>query len=208
MRRPRSRPYRCGYGRSLRPCLAPPSAPRRRVIILNRVLSTRPEHVQLGELTAAAVGVELEQEDVVVLALDRASSGGEVARHADGDCAIPLDEPRAVLGRPRALLVALVEPARDDGVPAAGDVVRLVPRVVPVRCVLAEQLGDRAAIVGLPRGDVVGEPAGDLSLVHDDTLTGRNASGSLTRLARCASWWSVQVDASMRSRGSWRSRPG
>jgi TrmH family RNA methyltransferase len=32
MRRPQSRPYHCGYGRSLRPCLAPPSAPRRRGI--------------------------------------------------------------------------------------------------------------------------------------------------------------------------------
>ena len=33
MRRPQSRPYRFGYERSLRPCLAPTIAPRRRGLV-------------------------------------------------------------------------------------------------------------------------------------------------------------------------------
>ncbi len=39
MRRPRSRPY-VSYGRSLRPCLALPSAPRRRSVSVKQVLTT------------------------------------------------------------------------------------------------------------------------------------------------------------------------
>jgi SAM-dependent methyltransferase len=37
MPRPQSRPYHCGYERSLRPCLAPPIAPRRRALNPERV---------------------------------------------------------------------------------------------------------------------------------------------------------------------------
>ncbi len=39
MQRPQSRPY-VSYGRSLRPCLAPPSAPRRRTVNVKQVLTT------------------------------------------------------------------------------------------------------------------------------------------------------------------------
>src|SRR4051812_19546582 len=41
MRRPQSRPYRCGYDRSLRPCLAPPIAPLRRGMTAREALGTR-----------------------------------------------------------------------------------------------------------------------------------------------------------------------
>jgi 3-oxoadipate enol-lactonase len=48
MRRPQSRPYHCGYERSLRPCLAPPIAPRQRGPILKRVLKLAHETVGDG----------------------------------------------------------------------------------------------------------------------------------------------------------------
>src|ERR687897_2867706 len=40
MRRPQSRTYHCGYARSLRPCLAPPNAPRQRALMTKRALIT------------------------------------------------------------------------------------------------------------------------------------------------------------------------
>jgi DNA ligase (NAD+) len=50
MRRPQSRPYHCGYERSLRPCLAPPSAPRRRGPSLKRVPKTEARVEELRTL--------------------------------------------------------------------------------------------------------------------------------------------------------------
>jgi hypothetical protein len=54
MLRPRSRPYFIQYERSLRPCLAPPIAPRRRGPILKRALALE-LHFHEGELGSTGV---------------------------------------------------------------------------------------------------------------------------------------------------------
>ncbi len=74
MWRPQSRPYRCGYGRSLHPCLAPPSTTRRRVITLNRAPSLRRVAFPVPSAEAEIVRAWL---------LERFPDGFEECEHAD-----------------------------------------------------------------------------------------------------------------------------
>ena len=90
---------------------------------------------------------------------------GEVARHPGRDGTISADQPRLVLGAPRARRVGLLEPVRDDRLPPA-DRVAVVPRVEAIDRVLAEERADPDLVVRPPRGDVVIEPPGDRGLVH------------------------------------------
>jgi DNA polymerase (family 10) len=58
MPRPRSRPYRFAYERSLRPCLAPPSAPRRRGITLKTALPKNADIADQFDLLADLLELE------------------------------------------------------------------------------------------------------------------------------------------------------
>ena len=90
----------------------------------------------------------------------------EVARHADRDGAFAVDCPRLVLGAPRSRRVGLLEPVGDDRRAALDDLVALVPRVVPVRRVVAEERADFVGVIGSPRVDVACEPLRHGRLVH------------------------------------------
>ena len=122
------------------------------------------------------VGVELEEEDVVVLALDAFWALGEVARRADRHDAVAVYCPRAVLRRPRVRCVGLFQPVRDDRLASSDSLVALVPGVEPVHGVLAEERTDRRLVVGSPRVDVVRQPLRHCRVVHGDRLTGRRCA--------------------------------
>src|SRR6266508_5608217 len=79
--RPRSRPYDTAYGHSLRPCLAPPIAPRRRSVIVKRVLSTQRRH-QRRWIDDEGEGVEDRGADDVGR---RERDSGGALRAEDGD---------------------------------------------------------------------------------------------------------------------------
>jgi hypothetical protein len=114
-------------------------------IALARVL-----HVPLDVVAAAAVVVEAQLPQV------REPPADAVARLALGDHAVAGDEVDLVARLPRAGLVAIAEPAADDRVPPAQRLA--VVRVVRVRRVLAEEIRDRARVIGPPRLDVAIEP--------------------------------------------------
>src|SRR4029453_97723 len=86
-------------------------------------------HVPLAELGAAAVGVEAEQEQVVVLVADGAV-GVEVAAVAPGHRLVAGDQERAVGALVGPGLVAVLQPVGDDRLPPPD---RLAARVVEVK---------------------------------------------------------------------------
>ncbi|MFI5027076.1 MAG: Mur ligase domain-containing protein, partial [Solirubrobacterales bacterium] len=75
MRRPRSRPYSCAYERSLRPCLAPPIAPRQRGPTLKEALPS----------SALVVGLARSGEAAALALARRGVRVGGVDRRADLD---------------------------------------------------------------------------------------------------------------------------
>jgi aerobic-type carbon monoxide dehydrogenase small subunit (CoxS/CutS family) len=62
MRRPQSRPYRFAYERSLRPCLAPPIAPRRRGPILKSVLRINGQAYEVDAAVGRTLGETLRED--------------------------------------------------------------------------------------------------------------------------------------------------
>ena len=110
--------------------------------------------------------VEVAEEDVVVLALDRLAVGGEIARDAGRHRPLSVDRPRVVLGRPGTGLVTILEPAGDDRGAALDHVVALVPRVVAVAGVVREEPADRFLVVGSPGLDVGVEPPLKVGVIH------------------------------------------
>ena len=100
------------------------------------------------------------------LAYDRSRIRAEVARHACRDRPITLDCPRPVGGAPGPRFIAVREPAGDDRRASLQAFIPLVPRVVPVARLLAEQGADRFLVVGSPRLDVVVEPALEGGVIH------------------------------------------
>src|SRR5829696_8964030 len=119
-------------------------------------------HVPLAELGAAAVGVEAEQEQVVVLVADGAV-GVEVAAVAPGHRLVAGDQERAVGALVGPGLVAVLQPVGDDRLPPPD---RLVERVVEVDDVLAEQRPDLLRVVGAPGLAVAVQPGRHGPLVH------------------------------------------
>ena len=67
---------------------------------------------------------------------------------------------------PGARLVALFEPVRDDRGAALDRVVALVPRVVAVAGVVAEEPADRVLVVRSPGLDVGVEPLLKVGVIH------------------------------------------
>jgi aerobic-type carbon monoxide dehydrogenase small subunit (CoxS/CutS family) len=62
MPRPQSRPYRFGYERSLRPCLPPPIAPRRRGPILKSVLRINGQAYEVDAAVGRTLGETLRED--------------------------------------------------------------------------------------------------------------------------------------------------
>src|SRR5918999_3250681 len=150
------------WGQDRRPGCSPVAARRRPSAVLRLGLA----HVPLAELGAAAVGVEAEQEQVVVLVADGAV-GVEVAAVAPGHRLVGGDQHRAVGALVGPGLVAVPQPVGDDRVPPPE---RLGERVVPVDGVGAEQRPDLLGVVGPPGVAVAVQPGRDRPLVHDVLL--------------------------------------
>src|SRR3954452_13374301 len=128
---------------------------------------------QLGELAAAPVAVERQQERVVEDAPPRAVV---VAAHADGHRAVAVDRPCRVLGGVRVGLVAVRQPVGDES-PATRD--RLVPGVVAVLHLLAEQVPDCVGLVRAPGLHIAGQPAVDVVAGHRWASGGERTLGSM-----------------------------
>ena len=109
----------------------------------------------------------------MVLALDGPAVGSEIARDACCHRAVSVDRPRAVLGRPGTGLVALFEPVGDDRSAAFERVVALVPWVVAVAGVIAEEPADRFLVVRSPGFDVGVEPLLKVGVIHSRKPTPR-----------------------------------
>jgi hypothetical protein len=132
----------------------------------------------VGELPAAAFGVEPAEKGVVMLALDRRSVSAEVPRHADGHSAVSVDRPRTVLGRPGPGFVPVREPVGDECGAPLDRVAGLVPWVISVLDVLAEERPDRVLVVGAPGLEVAIEPALKRLVVHARDSTSARRIGT------------------------------
>src|ERR1700730_4796277 len=124
---------------------------------LRRLLLTARAHVPLAKGAAAAVVIELNHEDVVVLAHEFPPRGVfEVAASALGHREAAVDGDWLVARRIGPCRVLSLEPRGDDGDPAAN---RLVERKVGIGRIFAEKAADQVGIVRFPCPDIGTQPA-------------------------------------------------
>ena len=120
-------------------------------------------HVVLGELAAAALGVEPADEDVRELPVDLAPVIGQVAGAPVGHEHIAVDREDVVVGLPRAGRIRIVTPRGHHGRPADEGLVEGVVRVADIG---AEEVADGDRIVQSPGVDVTLEPVAEAGAVH------------------------------------------
>src|ERR1700730_496244 len=126
---------------------------------LHRLLLTARAHVPLAKGATAAIVIELNQEDVVVLAHKLPLRGVfEVAASALSHRDAAVDGDGFVARRIGPWRVLLLEPGGHDRDPAAN---RLVERKVGIGRVSAKELGHGFGIVGFPGPDIRTQPAGN-----------------------------------------------